>query len=388
MIRTIITIIALAAAVNAPAVAQSNPISPKQRIEREFRQLETALATCMYEEVLPSPEIEFMNRALYDFMHDNPGVTRILRVNAGGYTVNDVSAESPRSAPPRNVAGQRWFQHVLQGNTPYYSMDVGADGQIVLFYGWPLTANAGGETALTGAFAAMIDLASQVALIDGAPPFRIVYQGRVVFEHDWDELDYDEEPLTVKGARDLTIRTLKPMATRLDPQQAPGSRAGASSSLSKQASSARNDGAAGDDGDARPPQKKTSGGGPMNKILFALLMAIALMLAYSVFGDRITRFVRAGAAGRPQSDAAAPPPAPAPQSQQQSPPPQPTLPPQPIIAKVINNSTKTDKELREVTAKVEKMADLLRKKIDAMETRIETLAGKVEEMEKKMKHNS
>lgn len=378
---------ALTALTGVSVYAQTNPISPKQRIEREFRQLETALASCMYEEVLPSPEIEFMNRAIYDFMHDNPGVTRILRVNAGGYTVNDVSADSPRSAPPRNVANQRWFQHVSQGKTPYYSMDVGSDGQIVLFYGWPLTASADDETAFTGAYAAMIDLASQVALIDGAPPFRVVYQGRVVFEHDWDELDYDEEPLAVKGARDLTIRTPKPMATRLDPRQASGARTGASASVSKQTSGGND----GDGGDATRPRQKPSGNGSINKILFVILMVIALMLAYSVFGDKIARFVRAGMDARPKrgdaAEAAQSAPTSQPQqsaTQQQTTPP-PTLPPQPIIAKVINNSSKTEKEMREMTEKMKKMAELLRKKIDIMEHRIETLAGKIEDMEKKLK---
>jgi flagellar basal body-associated protein FliL len=390
-------ILMLAAAMGVAAVAavSANPvISPKQRVEREFRQLETALASCMYEEVLPSPEIEFMNRALYDFMRDNPGVTRILRVNAGGYTVNDVSAESPRSAPPRSVTSQRWFQHVSQGKTPYYSMDVDSEGQIVLFYGWPLTASNGGEAAFTGAYAAMIDFAAQVALIDGAPPFRVAYQGRVVFEHEWDDLDYDEEPLAVKGGRDLTIRTLKPLGTRLDPQrQAQGASGGASKAGSKQLSGSGGE-ADGGDGGPEPAGKKARGGGHINKILFALMLAIALMLGYSVFGDKIARFVVAGMeAGRKNGAAAqpAPPAPPAQQPQQNSAPQQPAappkdaLPPQPVIAKVVTESPKTEKELREMTEKMAKMADLVRKKMDTMEKRIEALAGKVEAMEKKSK---
>jgi hypothetical protein len=377
------TVFMITAAICVAAVAAgANPvISPKQRVEREFRQLETALASCVYEEVLPSPEIEFMNRALYDFMRDNPGVTRILRVNAGGYTVNDVSAGSPRSAPARSVASQRWYQHVSQGKTPYYSMDVDSEGQIVFFYGWPLTASAAGaEVSLTGAYAAMIDFSAQVALIDGAPPFRVAYQGRVVFEHEWDDLDYDEEPLAVRGARDLTIRTLKPLATRLDPLP-PGQRAGDARSVGKQLSGPGGDGAAGGDGDGTEAAgKKAPRGGYVSKVIFALMLAIALMLGYSVFGDKVAaRFAKKTAApGQPpqgQGQHSAP--------QQPAAPAKETLPPQPVIAKTVAVSGKTEKELREMTEKMTKMADLVRKKIEAMEKRIEALAGKVAEMEKR-----
>jgi len=74
LIKTlIITAFATAIGANVAVAVPAAPIPAKQRIEREFRMLETALARCMYEEVIPSPDIEFMNRALYDFMRDNPG---------------------------------------------------------------------------------------------------------------------------------------------------------------------------------------------------------------------------------------------------------------------------------------------------------------------------
>ncbi|MDR0331616.1 MAG: hypothetical protein LBH93_07915, partial [Chitinispirillales bacterium] len=297
----------------AAALASAATLSPKQRVEREFRQLETALARCMYEEVLTSPEIEFMNRALYDFMRDNPAVTRILRANAGGFTVNDISASSPLSAPPRNISSQRWFQHITQGKTPYYSMDIDADGQIVLFYAWPLSANTDKE-AFTGAFAAYIDFTSQVALIDDAPPFRIMYQGKPVFEHDWDDIDYAEEPLTVKGARDLAIRTLKPFPTRLDPR-APSTYRSSSSSfggpLSErlgygQPSPPYSDYEDEDEDEASIADAKTKNasgwdayGGLMSKVIFALLVIIAIMLAYSIFGNKGGRADARTASGMP-----------------------------------------------------------------------------------------
>jgi len=401
MMKTLIKAMAaaaFAAGINIAAAAPAAPIPAKQRIEREFRMLETALARCMYEEVIPSPDIEFMNRALYEFMRDNPGVTRILRVNAGGFTVNDVTPESPRSAPPRSVSGQRWFQHITQGKAPYYSMEVSPDGQITLFYAWPLTAaaGAGAEPAVTGGFAAAIDLVSQVALIDDAPPFRIRYAGKAIFEHDWDDLDYDEEQLPVKGARDVMIQTPKPIPTRLDPRAPPSK--SKTAAQKRQADTHDDDG--GDDGYSASPGKKKAEalGGYMNKALFALLLLIALMLGYSMFSDKISRAVRAWNDTRSmkalRSTTTAMPvvtaetpittTTPSPSSLPQQPA---ILPPQPVVTKVISSerAEKAEKLYKEQQKTIAKMAELIRKKIDVMESKIETLSKKLEAVEKEMK---
>jgi hypothetical protein len=409
MIKTLINAImitACAAAITTVAAGQAAPIPPKQRIEREFRLLETALARCMYEEVIPSPDMEFMNRALFEFMRDNPGVTRILRVNAGGFTVNDVTAESPRSAPPRSVSGQRWFQHISQGKAPYYSMEVTPDGQITLFYAWPLTINSGLEMTVTGGFAASIDLVSQIALIDDAPPFRILHAGKAIFEHDWEGLDYEEEPLPVKGVKDMTIQTLKPMLTRLDPRAPSKSKPGGAQSAQKRSADISDYDDDEDEEDAAAPgkKKKNTDGNRTNKILLALLILITLMLVYSMFSEKISRAVRAWndtrsmkAIGRttttsipivtsetlptpttttmPIITATTQPP----QTQQT-----PMLPPQPIVTKIISNerAEKAEKLFKEQQKTIAKMAELIRKKIDVMESKIETLSKKVEVLEK------
>jgi len=408
MIRTIITTIMLAAALTAASAAPAAPIPAKQRIEREFRMLETSIARCMYEEVLPSPDIEFMNRALYEFLRDNPGVTRILRVNAGGFTVSDVTPESPRSAPPRSVSGQRWFQHISQGKAPYYSMDVTPDGQFLLFYAWPLTASSGLETAVTGGFAAYIDLVSQVALIDDAPPFRIVYAGKAIFEHEWEGLDYDEEPLPVKGAKDVMIHTPKPMPTRLDPrapQTSTKTKSGSTASDAKRRSDTIDDDDEEEVAVTTPGKKKAAAvSGYMNKALFVLLLLIAILLFYSIFSEKINRSVRAwndtrsmkaqrGTASIQAIPETPPQPLPPPTAAMQAlppqpaPPPQPMLPPQPIITKVItnDNAEKVEKLYKEQQKNIAKMAELIRKKIDVMENRIETLTKRLEELEKELK---
>jgi len=396
LIKTLI-ITALAAGISIAAAAPAAPIPAKQRIEREFRMLETALARCMYEEVIPSPDIELMNRALYEFMRDNPGITRIMRVNAGGFTVNDMTPESPRSAPPRSVSGQRWFQHISQGKAPYYSMEVTPDGTITLFYAWPMTtAGAGLETTVTGGFAASIDLISQIALIDDAPPFRIIYGGKAIFEHDWDDLDYDTEPLPVRGARDVMIQTPKPIPTRLDPR-APSKSGGSSSQKRSSNVSGDSDDDDEDDYRAKPGKKKADAlSGYMNKALFVLLLLIALMLGYSMFSDKISRAVRAWNDTRSmralRSTTTAMPTVPEtlpipPPGTTQTPPTM--LPPQPIVTKVISSerAEKVEKLYKEQQKTIAKMAELIHKKIDVMEGRIDALVKKVEAMEKETKKN-
>jgi hypothetical protein len=195
--------------------------TPKQQIEREFRQLEAAISRCIHEEILALTEFDGMNRALQTFMLDNSGVVRIIRATVSGHTVNDVSAESPFSAPSRNVANQNWFKQVSQNKRAYYSMDRDSiNGEISLFYAWPLMSGPE-RNRFSGAFAAVIDFTAQTALIAGLtenmPPFQIAFRDKPLFQHDWDDLDYNEEPLEVRGTQGLTIRTHKPMPTRLDP---------------------------------------------------------------------------------------------------------------------------------------------------------------------------
>jgi len=394
MIKTIITTMIIAAAATAVVAAPAAPIPAKQRIEREFRLLETAIARCIYEDVIPAPDMDMMNRALYEFMRDNPGVTRMLRVNAGGFTVNDVTPESPKSAPPRSVSGQRWFQHISQGKAPYYSMDVAPDGQLMLFYAWPLAANPGADAEVTGGFAAYIDLVSQVALIDDAPPFRIVYSGKAVFEHDWDGLDYYEEPLPVRGAKDVLIQTQKPIPTRLDPR-APPSGTGGAASTAKRSSYEQDDDGVDEAATERaaPGRKKADAvGGYMNKMLFALLLLIALMLGYSMFGDKISRSVRAWNDTRSmkvQRDTTiympVVPDAP-PQQPQYQVPQQPILPPQPVVTKIVSErAEKAEKLYKEQQKTIAKMAELIRKRIDVMDGRIEALSKKLEAVEAELK---
>ncbi|MDR2577664.1 MAG: hypothetical protein LBC70_02495 [Chitinispirillales bacterium] len=260
----------------------------KQLIEREFRQLETALTRYMHDVVVQAQDFDQMNRALFDFMRDNPGVTRILRVNAGGYIVNDVNASSPRSAPPRDIGNQRWFQQVSQNRRPHYSVSTTNtdDGELILFYAWPLMTGPD-RSHFSGSFAATIDFTSQLALIDASAlaPFQIASLGVPLFQHDWDNLDYIEEPLDIRGASSLTIRTFKPLPTRLDPLAPSEPRA---------VSGFQPEATASDDhsamqlltGTARIPRERAEPSALfkfINVSIFVLLAAIAAMVAYSTF---------------------------------------------------------------------------------------------------------
>jgi hypothetical protein len=295
--RALLTLAAILS-LSPAIIAASAAGTPKHLVEREFRQLETTLGRYVYSEVLTSPDMDRMNRALFDFMRENPGVVRMLRVNAGGHTVNDVSANSPHSAPSRNISRQRWFQHVAQTRRPYYSMDAdSAAGAISLFYAWPLFTGPD-RTVFSGAFAAMIDLTAQTALIDvdQTLPFQLAYRGRPFFQHEWDGADYIEEPLEIRGTRNITIHTIKPLATRLDPITRTPSARRADENY-ENGDNENGDFAILSDGRNAAKTGITSllDGGIVNTAVVALLLLIALLLAYSILQGRsgkAKRFVR------------------------------------------------------------------------------------------------
>ncbi|MCL2218802.1 MAG: hypothetical protein FWC23_02665 [Chitinispirillia bacterium] len=277
-----------------PAAAQvhANPAdsagTPKQRVEQEFQRLEGALNRYIQNDVLKSTNLDQMNQKLHDFMRENPGVARILRVNAGGHSVNDISADSPRSAPSRNISAQAWFKQITQTRRGYYSMDADSTGgSVSLFYAWPLFAGPNRDV-FSGAVAALIDFTAAAALIENAPPFQVAYRGKAFFQHDWDEVDYTEEPLEIRGSRDLTIRTMKPIATRLDPiaQTAPPSRRNRAAVSESDGDDKVEEEAASSTGEKTVRGNTAIFGIPVNKALLVLMVLVVALLAYSVLKGR------------------------------------------------------------------------------------------------------
>ncbi|MDR0305775.1 MAG: hypothetical protein LBI42_02945 [Chitinispirillales bacterium] len=194
--------------------------APGQRIEREFRLLESSLNRFMHSNVLSAPDLDSMNRALYGFIRENPGVKRIFRTNAGGFIVNDVSSGQTRPAPSRDISAQRWLQALTLSKSPYYSFDTDSTGALSLFYAWPVMSGPD-KSHFSGAFAAKIDITTHIALIEDIAPFQVAFMGTAFFQHEWDEIDYSEEPLKIKGVSDVTIRTVRELVTRKTPIPAP-----------------------------------------------------------------------------------------------------------------------------------------------------------------------
>ncbi|MCL2689681.1 MAG: hypothetical protein FWE57_07535 [Chitinispirillia bacterium] len=196
--------------------AQQNA-DPAQRILREFQLLEAQINTLIQSSVLGAPNLDAANRAIDEFMREHSAVKRVLRTNSGGFTVNDITADSP-PAPPRSLAGQRWLQALTISRAPYYSSSTDSSGAVSLFYAWPLLTGPD-RSHFSGAAAARIDLTTHIALIEDIAPFQLAHNGAAFFQHEWDEADYNETPLAVKGVENLTIRTAKPLVTRQTPRQ-------------------------------------------------------------------------------------------------------------------------------------------------------------------------
>ena len=191
---------------------QQSARDPGKRILQEFQKLEAQLGAHIHSAVLGAPNIDAMNRSIDEFMLENPAVKRVLRTNNGGFTVNDISSDSPL-APPRSLANQKWLQIITLSKAPYYSFDADSEGAISLFYAWPLLSGSD-KSHFSGAFAAKIDLTTHIALIEEIAPFQLAYNGSAFFQHEWDEAEYNEEPLEIKGTENITIRTVKQIPVR------------------------------------------------------------------------------------------------------------------------------------------------------------------------------
>ena len=397
----------------APAAQDETPAAPKPRVEREVRHLEMLITRFMGNVLASSASVESMNGLLYRFMRDNPGVVRILRTNANGLAVNDVSAGSPQSAPVRNVSAQRWHQYVAQYKMPYYGIDYDDDsGEVMLFYAWPLMTGPD-KSRFSGTFAAMIDLSAQVAMIDDpVAPYQIAFRGRAFFQHDWDDVDYSEEPLEVSGSRELTIRTEKPLPTRQDAQTQ--MRARRVPPAEEEAAPLRygNDRMAGlDNYDDEVPSvsskaRKSAPGrfaALLNTAILLLLLIIAAMFAYIILKERFGRRPVSiitdeppplrDAAGRvvvveSMADketrvqpAIAPPP-------RVMPPPHPTpippTPPAPPPVATADKKHKADKaESDKEQQLMSKMLKLIKEEFVIMDEKMQMLADRIEKLEKR-----
>ncbi len=187
----------------------------KTRIENEFVQLEKNLFQSIKSCIRTAPDLDSMNNAMYQYLSENPGIYRILRTNSGGFIVNDVNSETVTPQPTRNISDQKWLQTVKKTKKPYHSANLDSSGNLSLFWAHPLLTGSE-QNSFSGAVAAFIDLTTILALTEDNGSFQVAHGGKAFFQHNWDDLDFIEEPLDIKGARNVFIRIPKPFT-----QQAP-----------------------------------------------------------------------------------------------------------------------------------------------------------------------
>ncbi len=198
-------------------LAASTPIlgSAKEKIERNFLDLETSLHNFMQNTVLKAPDIDSMNSALDIFITENPMVRRILRTNAAGFIVNDLNALSNEPPSSRNLSNQKWLQSITESKQPYYSSNSDSAGNVILFWAWPLLTGPE-KNRFSGAAAAFIDLTTLLALVEDSSSFQVSFMGKAFFQNQWEDSDFSESPLLIRGSQDIFIRTPLTPPTRLD----------------------------------------------------------------------------------------------------------------------------------------------------------------------------
>lgn len=187
----------------------------KKQIENEFIQLEKNLFQFIKTTIKTAPDLDSMNNALFQYLSENPGIYRVLRTNSGGFIVNDVNSGTVTPQPTRNISNQIWLQTVTETKKPYYSANPDSNGNISLFWAHPLLTGSE-QNSFSGAVAAFIDLTTILALTEDSGSFQVTYGGKAFFQHNWEDLDFVEEPLEIKGTQNVFIRIPKPFT-----QQAP-----------------------------------------------------------------------------------------------------------------------------------------------------------------------
>ncbi|MDG5815189.1 hypothetical protein QA601_08870 [Chitinispirillales bacterium ANBcel5] len=177
-------------------------------IEKEFETVEKAI-----EQLVASPELKRANREEADeklrrFTRQYPMVRRILRTNAEGVTINDITAGVWESGASRSIAHQNWFITIKESKSAYFSSTTDDSGTRLLFWAWPYSSTSDPQS-FSGAIAVHIDLAVVFALLGESQPFQINYDHSPLYRHDWQGTEQSISiPLEIKGSEEISLEII------------------------------------------------------------------------------------------------------------------------------------------------------------------------------------
>ncbi|MBD3240211.1 MAG: hypothetical protein GF331_06460, partial [Chitinivibrionales bacterium] len=161
--------------------------SPETAIVAHFDSLERVIEKIADDDQARSSNLRTTTAFFKKLMGRYSEIHDLLRINSRGKVTNELARDGKVGKRYRSVARQSWFSDVGPGKEPYYGMVKTRRGRYMLFWAMPILID--GRSG--GAILAKLDLNE---CLEGAArradgPFRVYYDGRRVFSHDWDAVD-------------------------------------------------------------------------------------------------------------------------------------------------------------------------------------------------------
>ncbi len=194
--------VAVLLALPAPGAAAQSPVTA---LVAHFDSLEHVVEQIAENERARSSNLRTTTAFFKKLMARYPEFHDLLRINSRGKVTNEQARDGKVGRRYRSVARQSWFRTVGPGKEPYYGKVRTRRGRYFLFWAVPILLD--GRSG--GAILAKLDLDE---CLEGAAsrvggPFRIYYDGRRVFSHEWRGVDDAETArFDINGMEGLSVK--------------------------------------------------------------------------------------------------------------------------------------------------------------------------------------
>jgi hypothetical protein len=142
-------------------------------------------------------------------------VRSITRTDAKGVRLTEMVRMKGADHSKQNMKEEKWFSEIVRGAQEYHALEKDT-GRYYLIWSKPVTASgASSARSIAGVVMMKIDLWDCFQEISNSiePPFLVHLKKVTFYDHKWKKTyEYDEVPLSVPGAEEMTLRTQKIVA--------------------------------------------------------------------------------------------------------------------------------------------------------------------------------
>ena len=140
-------------------------------------------------------------------------IRSITRTDAKGVLVTEMVRMKDANHEKKNMKQEQWFADIVKGAREYHALERDT-GRYYLIWSKPIVA-AGAAKTIAGVVMMKIDLwdCFQKLSKSTETPFLVFLKKTRFYDHKWQKTyEYDELPLSVPGAEEMTLRTQKIVA--------------------------------------------------------------------------------------------------------------------------------------------------------------------------------